>query len=334
VTTSGDTDLTVNRNEIVRAAYVKLTVVDANVTTLPAILMQDGTRQLNSMIARWRKAGVHIWKLREITLWPQAAQRRYNISLTSPDHCTETYFQTTILAAQSVGATVIGVTSSANMVVGDQIGIVLDGGRLHWSTVAAVPSSTSVTIVLPLALSVSAGNMVWNYHATTTCTVPRPVGIGRGNGSYRRHDPVGLIDTPIGPLLSHLDYDSLPNKDGPGTITQGFYDLQLAAGYLSVWEVPPRVDNLVKMTAQLPIEYFDHAADTPDFPVEWIDALVYNLADMLSGEADVPAAARQDIQMRAAQYLAEAAAEDREGESLFFQPDMDGARGYSHGYVR
>lgn len=334
MTTSGQTDLVVSRNEIVRRAYIKLTTVDANVTTLPAILMQDGTAQLNSMIARWRKTGVHIWKLREIVLFPQAAQRRYNISLTSPDHVTDTYYQTTILSAQAAGADVLAVTSSSNMLVGDQIGIVLDSGVLHWSTVAAIPSATFVTVALALTSSAAAGNMVWNYHATTTCTIPRPVGIGRGIGSFRRHDPIGLIDTPIGPMLSHLDYDSLPNKDGPGIITQGFYDLQLSAGYLSVWLVPSQVLQIVKLTAQLPIEYFATATNTPDFPVEWIDALVYNLADMLSDESDVPQGVKDRIQQRAAMYLAEVAADDREGESLFFQPDMDGARGSSRGYVR
>ncbi len=320
---SGTTDLVVSRNEIVRRAYIKLTTVDANVTTVTAILMQDGTAQLNSMIARWYKTGIHIWKVREIVLFPQAFQRRYNISLSSPDHVTETYFQTTVLSAQAIGATVIAVASSADMAIGDQIGIVLDGGVVHWSTVAAVPSLTSVTIALALTGSAASGNMVWNYHATTPCTVPRPVGMGRGNGSFRRHDPIGLIDTPIGPFLSRLDYDSLPNKNGPGIITQGFYDLQLSAGYVSVWLVPSQIQQIVKMTAQLPIEYFDTATNTPDFPVEWIDALVYNLADMLSGESDVPAAVRQDIQQRAALYLAEVSAEDREGESLFFSPNMD-----------
>lgn len=323
MTTSGDTQLTVNRNEIVRRAYIKLTAVDANVTTIPAILMQDGTAQLNSMIARWYKTGIHIWKVREIVLFPQAFQRRYNISLSSPDHVTETYFQTTILQSQLAGATTLDVTSSADMLVGDQIGVVLDGGVVHWSTVTAVPTATSVTLALALTTSATAGNMVWNYHAATTCTVPRPVGMGRGNGSLRRHDPIGQIDTPIGPFLSRLDYDSLPNKSGPGIITQAFYDLQLSAGYVSVWLVPSQIMQICKMTAQLPIEYFDTATNTPDFPAEWTDALVYNLADMLSGESDVPAAARQDIAQRAALYLAEVSAEDREGESLFFSPNMD-----------
>ncbi len=323
MTTSGDTALSISRNDIVRRAYVKLTVVDANVTTLPAILMQDGTGQLNSMIARWRKAGVHIWKLREITLWPQPAQRRYNISTSSTDHCAETYYQTTMSADMAAALTVLSVTSTANMTIGDQIGILLDDGTIQWTTISNT-SSTTVTIGAALTDSSSAGQYIWNYHSTTTCPVPRPIGIGRGNGSFRRHDYTSLIDTPIGPLLSRLDYDSLPNKDGPGFITQGYYDLQLTAGYLSVWQVPSVVTNLVKLTAQLPIEYFDNATDTPDFPVEWIDALVYNLADMMSDEFDVPDSVKQRINARAGQYLAEAAAEDREGESLFFQPNMDG----------
>lgn len=327
--TSGSTSFSVTRNDIVRRAYLKIKAIDAR-ATLSALQMQDGVQSLNAMLDRWRKKGVHVWKLEEIVLFPQANQRRYQISLDSPDHIAQAYYQTTLTQAANANATVLTVAATSGLKVGDasglisvgdQIGVILDSGAISWNTVTAV-GSTTVTVTPGLTGTASAGRQVWNYHSTTTCAVPRPVGIGRGNGSVRRHDFTSLIDTPIGPCEARLDYDSLPNKDGPGTITKAYYDLQLSAGFISLWQVPATVQQLIKLTAQIPIQDFVNSTDTPDLPNEWIDALVFNLAVMLAPEFNVPDAKLAWLDGKASEYLADVASDDREGESFFVQPDF------------
>ena len=319
MTTSGSTSFSVSRNDIVRSAYLKAKAVDAN-ATISSIMMADGVRSLNSMMARWRKTGVHIWKLEEITLFPQAGQRRYNISTASPDHVALAYSQTTISSSEAAAQTVLSVSSVVGMTIGDQIGILLDSGSIFWSTISAV-GATTVTIAAPLPSAASTGAYVWRYTSANACAVDRPVGIGRGQGAVRRHDFTSLIDTPIGPCMARADYDALPNKDGPGVFNLAYYDQQLTVGYISLWQVPATVQHLCKITAQLPIEYFVNATNNPDLPAEWIDALVYNLAVMFAPEYNVPADKFSLLKTEAGQYLADIATEDREGESFFMQPD-------------
>jgi len=330
--TSGSYSFSVTRNDIIRDAYLMIKAVDA-LATIPSVMMTDGVRRLDAMVDRWRKTGVHVWKLEEITLFPDPGQRRYNISLASPDNVAFTYYQTSLAVAAAAGATTVSVAAATNLrpgdplgviSVGDQFGVMLDSGAISWGVVSAV-NGTNVTFAPALGGTAAIGRPVWNYHSTTTCAVPRPVGIGRGNGSVRRHDFTSLIDTPIGPCLSRLDYDALPNKDqalGSTAVTQVYYDLQLSAGFVSLWQVPAApVLNLIKLTAQIPIQDFVNSSDNPDLPNEWVDALTFNLALMMAPQFDVPDSDFQRIAAMATQYLADIATEDREGESLFFQPD-------------
>jgi hypothetical protein len=335
VTTSGSYAFSVSRNDIVRRALLLIKSLDSR-ATIDSQTMIDAVQSLNAMIDMWRKQGVHVWKLEEIVLFPQAGQRRYQISLSSPDHIAwggatyGNYYQTSLTLSANDNATVLNVAAvsnlrvgdaAANIANGDQIGVLLANGQISWGTVTAVGTNT-VTMSPGLTGNANAAAQVWNYHSATACVAPRPVGIGRGMGSVRRHDFVGLIDTPIGPCLSRLDYDNLPNKDSPGTITQGYYDQQLTVGYFSLWQVPQTVQHIVKLTAQIPIQYFVNSVDTPDLPNEWALPLIFNLAVVMAPEFSVPAAKLSDLKEMAAMYLGNVASEDREGESLFMQPDL------------
>lgn len=330
--TSGSYSFAVTRNDIIRDAYLLIKAVDA-LATIPSVMMTDGVRRLDAMLDRWRKTGVHVWKLEEITLFPDPNQRRYNLSLSSPDNVAFAYYQTTLATAAAAGATTVNVAAASNLragdplgviSVGDQFGVMLDSGTISWGVVSGV-SGTSVTFAPGLGGTTAIGRQAWNYHSTTTCAVPRPVGIGRGNGSVRRHDFTSLIDTPIGPCLSRLDYDALPNKDqalGSTAVTQAYYDLQLSAGFLSLWQVPAApILNLIKLTAQIPIQDFVNSTDNPDLPNEWVDAITYNLALVMAPQFDVPESDFQRILLMATGFMMDAATEDREGESIFFQPD-------------
>lgn len=336
MTTSGSYSFSVTRNDIIRRAYVLIKAFDRQ-ATISSQAMIDGVQFLNAMIEMWRKQGVHVWKLEEIVLFPQANQRRYQVSLSSPDHIAwgggsyGNYYQTTLTQAANANATVLNVAAvsglrvgdaAASLQNGDQVGVLLANGQISWGTISGVGTST-VTMSPGLTGNALAGATVWNYHSATPCAVPRPVGIGRGMGSVRRHDFTGLIDTPVGPALARLDYDNLPNKDSPGgAFTQAYYDLQLSAGYVSLWQVPQTVQHLCKLTAQIPIQDFINATDTPDLPNEWILPLVYNLAVVMAPEFSVPPQKLSTLQEMAAQYLANVATEDREGESVFMQPDF------------
>lgn len=318
MTVSNSSDFSRTRDQIIRRAFRILGVVKSGETP-GAQIVTDAAEALNAMVKRWQKKQLHVWTVTEATLFPQASQVKYALSSGGADHATETYYSTTISADEASGQTTLSITSTANMTNGDYIGIVLDDGTLHWSTISSKTSST-VTIPDALADSAAAGNAVFNY----TTKIVRPLKIV----DARRYNIASQIETPIsetqGGLLARLDYQMLPNKAQTGTINRAFYDPRRSDqdGWLYLWMPPTTVTDLVKFTWHRPIMDFDSASDTPDLPQEWFDALSFNLAVSIAPEFDVPSEKLQQVALMAASYLDDAQGDDREGESIYMQADM------------
>lgn len=314
---SNSSDFTTTRDQICYDALLAVGVIKSGETPGNQIVT-DTARRLNAMMKRWqKKPGMRLWTVTEATLFPQPSQVKYALASTSTDHATETYYDTTISADEASGQTTLSVTSTANMTNGDYIGIIMDDGTLHWSTIASKTSST-VTINDALADSAAAGNSVFNY----TTKIVRPLKIV----DARRYNIASQIDTPIsesqGVLMARLDYQALPNKAQTGTINRAFYDPQRDTGYLYIWQAPTIVTDLVKFTWHRPIMDFDNASDNPDLPQEWIDAIVFNLAVSIAPFFGVPSEKVQQVALMAASYLDDVQGDDREGESIYMQADM------------
>jgi len=100
---------------------------------------------------------------------------------------------------------------------------------------------------------------------------------------HMRYEDSSGTETPRIMPMSREEYFALPNKDSNGVPTQFYYDPQLTQGRLYIWQVPSTVNGeKIKFTYQRSIEDFDAATDNPDFPQEWLDALVKNLAFQLA----------------------------------------------------
>lgn len=83
--------------------------------------------------------------------------------------------------------------------------------------------------------------------------------------------------------LGRSEYDLIPTKTtSTGPCTAFYYTPQLSTGVMYVWPVPTSTevtnsDSLI-ITYMQSIEDMDSASDDFDFPVEWLEALTYNLA--------------------------------------------------------
>lgn len=313
--TSGSVNFAATRTQLIRQAALHLKAIDANIT-MSADMEADFNFHLNALVKMWAAQDMHVWTTREATLFPKPGQVKYTLSSASTDHCTESYVQTTLSAAEASGQTVISVTSSAGMTAADNVGIVMDDGTLHWSTIASVDSATQITIDDATDDDAASGNAVFAY--TTKITKPLKI-VGP-----RRHTISSARETQLDDPMARFDYNALPDKTGAGQINQVWYDRQLAAGYLYLWRVPSTVTDLLKFTWHRPIEDFDNASDNPDLPQEWISALTWNLALQMSAQFDTPNDRYQIIKDRAAETLGAATLFDREQESIFFQPDHQG----------
>lgn len=315
---SGSSDFSRTRDQIIRRSLRLIGVLKSGETP-GAQVVTDAAEALNAMVKRWnKKPGLHVWAVAEATLFPQASQVRYGLSTSSADHATETYYETALSAAEASGQTTLSVDSTANMTVADNIGIVVDDGTLHWSTIAS-KTATTVTINDALDDDAASGNVVFNY----TTKIVRPLKIV----DARRYNIASATDVSIsdsqGSLMARLDYQALSNKTQTGTINRVFYDPRRSDqdGHLYLWQPPAAVTDLVKFTWHRPIMDFDSAGDTPDLPQEWFDALAFNLAVSIAPEFDVPPEKFQQVLLGAASYLEDVQGDDRDGESIYMQAD-------------
>lgn len=311
--TSGQSSFNITRNEIIRqAAMIVGAMRDGQ--SLGAATTQNFDIALNAMVKRWQAKGLHVWTLSEATLWPAAGQTEYVLGPGSTDHCSEEYETTTTTADEAAGEVTISVSDTTDMTVGDHIGVQLDDGTLHWSTIDSKAADT-VTIDDALPDSAATDNAVFFY----TDNLVRPIKIPQGGA--RLFEYVSGYETPI-QVIARLDYRNLVNKQNSGRVNQLFYDPQLTNGKLHLYQNPNNELELVRFTFWRPIMDFTVAGDNPDLPAEWIDTLIYNLAVVRAPIYSMPMEKFTQIKTLAAEFLDDVSGFDRENESVEFGVDM------------
>lgn len=312
--TSGSSNFNVTRDEIIKAAARKIGAIRANETP-NAKLVTDFAEALNAMVKHWQGRGIHVWTVSEATLFPQPGQVQYTISsAASSDNATLSFVSTTIATEAVSGASTVTVASDTGISDGDYIGIVVDDGSVHWTTVNGTPASDVVTLTAVLDDSAAVGNYVYAY----TNKIVRPLKVV----DARWVDASTGYETPTITMMARLDYRRLPNKTQAGSVTNAFYDPQLTAGYLNLWQVPSTFDGYVNFTWYRPIEDFDASGDNPDLPQEWIRTLIWNLALEMGPEYDVPDAKWNRVVAMATSSLDDMEGWDREEEAVSFGFDM------------
>lgn len=314
--TSGTSSFNYNRDQIIRAALRKIGAISAGEVPDNQTI-QDAADSLNLLVKEYDAIGLHLWTESEGILFLQPNQIQYAFGPGSTDHATKTnppnYVSTTVSSSSAQFATTVTLTSVANILVGDNIGITLDSGTVFWSTVASI-NTTSRVVTITTALPSSAGatgllNPVFDY----TSSLQRPLRVLDARLLYYS----SAIETPMF-AMSRLDYRDLPSKNNTGTPTSFYYDAQLGQGLFYVWPAPLNAGNGVKFTWMRQIEDFNTAANTPDLPVEWIACLTWGLACELALEYDIPPARYQILKSQYAEKLDRVTGFDREIEPIYF----------------
>ena len=275
---SGSVDFTINRDQILEGAYQVIGVL-AQGQTMTAQHISDGSLWLNMVVKQWQgmadfAPGLKVWSRKRGYMFLQYHQHEYSLG-PSGDHATSTYYQTTISSAEAAGQTTISVTSTTSMTAADKIGIVMNSGGIHWSTISSTGAGPVVVIADALAGAAAAGNVVFWY----TTKMRRPIQILTAelryvNGSVTQ-------DTPID-MLSLDQYESIAVKNTQGTPTAVFYEAQLTNGVLYTNAEPVQYDRVIRFVFLSNIEDFDSATDTPDYPQEYLLALVMETAKYLA----------------------------------------------------
>lgn len=309
MTTSGSVDFSMNRDEIIAAALENIGAYGAGETIAPADIATCSTR-LNMMVKAWMAQGIHLWAMREATLFLSVGTQSYSLGATGT-HCTDTYVHTTLTADAASGATSIAIDSASGMSASDNVGVALDDGTIHWTTISGAPGTTT-TLASGLASAASSGAVVFSY----ATKINRPQRI---QSAYRRD--ISNADIPVR-MISREEYADLSNKFSTGKVIQAYYDPQLTNGVLHVWPAPDLATDVVRFWYERVLEDFDAVTDTPDFPIEWAEALVASLSHRIAPAYGISPQERQLLLQDAQMKLDVAIDYDREITPVLFQPDM------------
>lgn len=311
--TSGQTTFTSTEFEIIKDAYLTLNIYSSE-ESISGGDYSLAARYLNRMVQSWQAQNLHLWAKETATIFLQKNQRVYEL-YSSGDHATLSYEESKLSVDYTTGESTFVFDDDVSAIVNDFIGIEIDDNSIYWSTVKTIVDTDSVEINGSLPSDASIGGKVYIY--TTKLNEPFDVYSGVRESS-------SAIDVPMN-YLSYEEYFQLPNKTSSATPVSYNYDRQLGKGLIKVWPVPNDTEHIMKITMQRKLENFIANPNTPDFPQEWHEAIVTNLAVKLANPFGKTGTQKfQDLKVEAAENLNRALTFDSEQGSIFMQPDYEG----------
>jgi len=138
------------------------------------------------------------------------------------------------------------------------------------------------------------------------------------------------IDIPLN-IISRQEYNMLGSKFSTGTANSIYLNPGVTTSTIKLFLTPDAsavATYTVYMVVQRPINDISSASSIPDFPNEWMQALVWGLADQLALEYGLPVNHRQEVLLKAEKYRDLLMEWDIENESTFFTPDIRSAIRY------
>ena len=273
--------------------------------------MARGVTRLNLMVKGWMAKGANLWRREQQVVYLVTGQASYTYGTDNITTVADTN-ETTLDAAEAASQTVLSVTSTSGFANSDVIGIKLDDGTIDFTTISSFVTNDTVTVATGLTSAAASGNNVYTY--TTKATSPTKILF-----AYRR-DPSD-IDTPVA-LRSRDEYSNQTLKSTTGVITEVHHDRQLTSK-LFVWPTGEKSLDKLILIADRYTEDFDAVANTPDYPAEWMNALVWGLSSELSNVYGLPLQERAFLKSCAEQEFNEANTYDVEGSHIQFQYARD-----------
>lgn len=310
---SASTNYSINRDTLITAAYKDMGLVRAGGSPT-ADELTDGAERLNIMIKAWQADGLQSWVIKRATLIPELGAQSYALGTA---HCSTTMYKTEIKVAASATDVSIDVDSTTNMSASDYIGIVTDDGTIHWTTISSVTDSDTVVISSGLDSAAAVDNHVYWY----TTKIDRPNELME---VYRReYDTV--VDVPMN-RMSREEYDTLSDKDQQGTPVNFYYDPQLTASKLYVWQTADStfaMNNVFELRIKKPFDDLDSSTDDFEFPQEWYEAILLGLEARIARKVGYPINDYMTLKADADMAKEMALTFDIENTSIFMRPNNE-----------
>jgi len=282
---SGSYDYSLTADDIITAAAEDIKVVSAG----EAITTSDYAvflRTLNMLVKQWSAMadfapGLKVFSRKRVAMWLAKGQHQYSLG-PSNAKASVSYGRTTLDAAEAAGQTVISVAATSDTTTdpgttitataADIVGIELDDGTIHWSTIASISAGDTITIDDALASAAASGRYLWWFTNYAQRMEIVEAAVLRDKS---------LQDTPLDVFLVGPDYDVIVlDKYGDGDPTAILVEPQRTTTKITLDSQPQDVTKQIILTGLYPMQDYDNASGTDDiaYPQVWLSALEWELA--------------------------------------------------------
>lgn len=270
--TSGIQNFSQTTIKLVEDALDKIGILSEG-RSISANELNKVVRQLNSMIQTWEAEwNINVWKNREATLFLEKGKQSYQLG-NNQANATESFVDTTLSAAALSGASTITVTDATGITNGFFIGIVLADGTAQFTTVNGAPAGNVVTLTDVLTGAASSGALVVSFQTKIT----KPLRLTQMQQSTLGAEAIDIYAIEY----NRDEYFRLASKTTEGSALQFYYNVNISDTTLFVWPTAATSFDILKFTYQPQFDIFVGNNDDVDFPAEWYETLVYNLAKRL-----------------------------------------------------
>ena len=268
--TSNSINFGLTRDDAITEALELLGVLGEGETS-NAEMLTSSARTLNLMVKAWQGRGVNIFAVEDVFVFQDGSQE-YSLLNGSSTKFTNTYDYTTLSTAAVSGSGTIEVTDITGFEASDVIGVILETGVWHWTSINGSPTGSTITLSASLPAAAEVGALVVGYATQSR----RPM---RVMEAYRRTKDGQ--DIPL-EVVGDRTYNLLTPKDAAGVVNTVWYDWQTTTPKLYVWPVTSVHTDVIFLRCLRTLQDLDGATDDMDFPQEWYHAITLNLALQLA----------------------------------------------------
>ena len=333
MTTSGTVTFSLGRDAIIREAMEDCGALGIG-ETISDDDLQKCARKLNIMVKQWMGTidfapGLKVWSRKSGNLFLSNSTGTYflgpntvAVGNTNSNGWSSSVTTTALTSTSSSFTFVFNsvlvntTTGTSTLTTGDYAGVQLSNGAILWGLVLLVVGNT-VTLNVVNSTTANAGATVFMYQASSQARRPLQILTAVLRDSNNNDVPLWFYNL--------QDYETLPSKkniQNTGDPTTIYYKADLGSGVLKT-DVAAAADTTkyIHMEYLSPIEDFNSATDTPDYPQEWYRPLVKALAVEIAPAFSLPVT--QDMLQAKAEALAIAGRSNPETSTMFFQPKDD-----------
>lgn len=312
--TSNNQNFSLNRDDFIKAAMRGINALFEGQSPNP-IQISDISQAMNMLAKQWMGAadfmpGFKMWTRKRATVFLEKGKSKYTLG-PNGDHATTSYTETAMKVAAVATDGTVDVDSITGMTTADFIGVVLDDGEIHFTTINGAPSGDTVTLTTAMPSAAAIGKAVYFY----TTKVQRPLDILFINIQDSNGD-----DLPLNPMTLG-EYESIGDKDASGRPTQYYFEKLRTDADLYLDYAVDEVTDSLEVTFLRPVDDFDAATDELDMPQVWFRPFKYQLMIDIAPEFHKPVT--NDMYKLASDSLAIAGNTDPETTEAYFLPEAE-----------